>query len=100
MQSLINFKYMEIHMQLIMILKIVTTYLPLIIQLIKTVEQQFPDAGIGQVKLDTIRGMLEAAFDQADDFTNKFEDIWPVLEKTIGKVVAFMNTTGQFKKSA
>lgn len=84
-------------MQVAAILKIIITYLPLIIQLIKTVEAQFPDAGLGKVKLDTVRGMLEATFDQAQDFNDKFDDIWPVLEKTIDKVVSFMNVTGMFK---
>lgn len=84
-------------MQVAAILKIIITYLPLIIQLIKTVEAQFPDAGLGKVKLDAVRGMLEATFDQAQDFNDKFDDIWPVLEKTIDKVVSFMNVTGMFK---
>lgn len=84
-------------MQLAAILKIIITYLPLIIQLVKTVETQFPDAGLGKVKLDAVRGMLEATFEQAQDFNDKFDDIWPVLEKTIGKVVTFLNVTGIFK---
>lgn len=85
-------------MQLIMILKAIVTYLPLIIQLIKVVEEQFPEAGLGSMKLDAVRGMLETSFTEAQDFTDKFDDIWPVLEKTIGKVVAFMNATGAFGK--
>lgn len=86
-------------MQLAVILKLIITYLPLIIQLIKTVEAQYPEAGLGKMKLDAVRGMLEAAFDQAQDFNDKFDEIWPVLEKTITKVVSFMNATGFFKSS-
>lgn len=84
-------------MQLVAILKIIITYLPMIIELIKTVEKEFPEAGLGKMKLDTVRTMLETAFDAAADFNDKFDDIWPVLEKTIGKVVSFMNVTGMFK---
>ena len=84
-------------MQLLAILKLIITYLPMIIELIKVVEKQFPEANLGKMKLEAVRGMLETAFDQADDFTDKFDDVWPVLEKTIGKVVAFLNATGGFK---
>lgn len=87
-------------MQLAVILKLIITYLPLIIELIKTVEKQFPEAGLGKVKLDTVRAMLEAAFTAAGDFNDKFDDIWPVLEKTITKIVSFMNITGLFKSTS
>lgn len=86
-------------MQLVAILKLIITYLPLIIELIKTIEKQFPEAGLGKFKLETIRGMLEASFDAAGDFNDKFDDVWPVLEKTITKVVSFMNAAGLFKKA-
>lgn len=65
--------------------------LPSIISAIKAIEEAIPGTGKGEAKLALVRGILEAANDQAAAF-------WPLLEKAIGLTVATFNATGVFRK--
>lgn len=65
---------------------------PLIVSVIKSLEEIFPVPGAGKEKLEIIKTMLESTY-------GDIKDIWPVLEKLIAKVVAAANALGIFKKS-
>jgi len=71
---------------LLMVLQIV----PLLIEVIRSVDRLIPVGGYGKEKLALVKAMLETAF-------NGITDIWPILEVIIAKVVAIANVTGAFK---
>lgn len=73
-------------------LKLVVGLLPLLTQLVKSVEQAIPETGKGQAKLAMVREILEAA-----DAT--LSASWPLIETLIAALVKGLNATGAFKSS-
>lgn len=71
-------------------LKMILRLLPVLIEVIKTVEQALPEPGQGAVKLEVVKQIL-TAFDEG------VAAIWPAVNKTISAIVAAMNLTGAFK---
>jgi hypothetical protein len=45
-----------------------------------------------------VRGLLEAAYSVATDTETSFNELWPVVQKTIGSIVTALNSTVAFKK--
>jgi len=74
-------------------LLLIAQLLPLVIQVMKSVEAAIPDAGKGTEKLKMVREILELADDS-------IAAIWPLLEKVIGILVSGFNATGIFAKKA
>lgn len=72
-------------------IKLVLSILPLIIDLTKKLEQQFPESGLGKMKLSLV---IEAIKNTLGDS----KDIIPVIEKVTSAVVSVFNTFGIFKK--
>lgn len=72
--------------------------IPVLIGCIKAVEEAIPGSGKGEQKLAMIREALESAYEAADDATEGFESIWPILSKWVAKQVARFNELGVFKK--
>jgi hypothetical protein len=72
--------------------------IPVLIGCLKAVEDAIPGTGKGEQKLAMIREALEAAYDAADDATEGFDSIWPVMAKWIAKQVARFNEIGIFRK--
>ena len=60
--------------------------LPIIIQVMKAVEEAIPGQGQGEAKLAAVRGMLETVFEKTNDF-------WPEITKIIGVLVNLFNQT-------
>ena len=85
-------------LKVIAIAKALMALLPIMIELVKVVEAQFPQAGQGAAKLAMVRQMLEAAVTAGSDIGVSFDDIWPKLQGVVGSIVAVFNTTGAFKK--
>lgn len=85
-------------MQWLTIIKIVLQLLPLIIESIKALEEAIPQSGQGASKLAIIRTTIESAYALTNQYSVKFDELWPALQNVIGTVVATMNTTGIFKK--
>lgn len=81
------------------ILKVVAALIPLIKQLIRDVEELIPESGRGAEKLTIVRELLEAAFDALEDVPVVFSEVWPFLERLIGKFVDLLNRIGEFRKS-
>lgn len=72
-------------------IKLVLSILPLIIDLTKKLEQQFPESGLGKMKLSLV---IEAIKNILGDS----KDVIPVIEKVTSAVVSVFNTFGIFKK--
>lgn len=73
------------------VLLLVIQIVPALIQLIKSIEDILPNAGLGTDKLEAVRKIIEATYEGA-------AEIWPTIEKVIGVLVALFNKTGLFKK--
>lgn len=85
-------------MQYLIYVRVILSLLPALIEAIKAIEAAFPASGQGPLKLELVRSIVEQAYNAGTGALAKFEDIWPVLQKTIASLVAFMNSTGIFKK--
>lgn len=85
-------KYLEI-------LKLVLSLVPMLIEIIKAIEEAIPGQGKGEAKLAAVRAMLEAAYGVASGSVGTFESIWPAIAGTVGALVNLFNTTGIFRKS-
>lgn len=85
-------------MQYLTIIKLVLSLFPLVIDAVKAIEAAYPATGQGTSKLELIRTVIQQAYDTGTGAVAKFDDVWPVLQKTVGAVVSFFNTVGAFKK--
>lgn len=65
--------------------------IPSIIDIIKKVEELYPESGAGAAKLQLVKEMLEAAYDNVTE-------AWPQIEKIVAVIVEFANRFGIFKK--
>lgn len=70
---------------------LVIQMIPSIIDIIKKVEELYPETGAGQEKLQLVKDMLQAAYDGVSD-------AWPQIEKIVAFIVDFANRFGIFKK--
>lgn len=66
--------------------------IPSIIDIIRKVEELYPESGAGKDKLALVKSMLQSAYDGVSD-------AWPQIEKVIAVVVDFANRFGIFKKA-
>lgn len=86
-------------MQLITILKLIISLLPLLIDAIKAIEAAMPGTGKGATKLAAVQSIVESAYKASSDALPPFEDIVPVLQKTVESIIAGFNVTGVFAKT-
>ena len=70
---------------------LIAKLIPVIIELIKAIEDAIPGQGKGEAKLAAVRGILEATVEG-------FSNLWPSLEKIIPVLVSTFNAVGSFKK--
>ena len=66
--------------------------IPSIIDIIRKVEEMYPEPGAGKDKLALVKSMLQSAYDGVTD-------AWPQIEKIVGVIVEFANRFGIFKKA-
>lgn len=74
--------------------RLIISLLPLLIQVIKAVEEAIPGQGKGEAKLAAVRSMLEAASEAAGNTVDEFERLWPAIQRTIGALVDAFNKAG------
>jgi hypothetical protein len=74
----------------------VVKVLPSILQ---TVEAAIPGQGQGELKLELVRQMLEAAIAAAGIAVDVFKEVWPKIKELIDAIVALFNEVGVFHKS-
>lgn len=73
--------------KILLIMKLI----PVLIELIKAVEQVIPGEGKGEQKLVMVRELLEATDKQ-------IATAWPAIAQVIAVLVKTFNTTGEFNK--
>jgi hypothetical protein len=72
--------------------------LPLAINLIKSIEEQWPDAGQGAHKLELLKAAIEAIMPQLEIALETLETLWPAVVAFATKAVALFNKSGVFRK--
>lgn len=72
-------------------IEIIIKLIPLIIKLIKVIEEELPDSGKGGEKLQYVKDVITIGYPAA-------QEIWGSLEKIVNTSVALFNATGIFKK--
>ncbi len=75
-------------------IEFIVRVIPLIIDLVKHIEEIVPEGGKGKEKLEFVRESLESADDIADEVKSR----WPLIKRLVGAVVTFMNKIGGFSK--
>jgi hypothetical protein len=85
--------------QFINLVKLLVSLLPVLITAVKEVEAIFPEKGQGQVKLEMVRGLLQAAYSHVTSSLAGFDDLWPSLQKLIGQAVSIFNSVGVFSST-
>ena len=72
-------------------LMLVIKLIPVIIELLKTIEAAIPEQGQGAAKLAAVRQILELT-------DSSIKEAWPMVQGVIEVLVKTFNTTGVFKK--
>ncbi len=85
-------------MSFLTILQIVLALLPLIIEAIVAVEKLIPEKGSGETKLAIVKAVFESAQEAEGVEPEAAQEVWPVAESLIGRVVGIFNAVGIFKK--
>lgn len=85
-------------MQVLQILKLILSLLPLILDTVRAIEAALPEGGNGSAKLALVREAISAGYSVASDAVTSFEQAWPAIEKVVGAAVTLFNTAGAFKK--
>ena len=70
---------------------LVIKLIPVIIELLKTIEAAIPEQGQGAAKLQAVRQILELT-------DSSIKEAWPMVQGVIEVLVKTFNTTGVFKK--
>jgi len=73
-------------------LKLIVQILPILIDLIRSIETVLPETGIGKQKLQFVRELIQSV-------APELLDNWPTIEKVVATVVSLFNQLGFFKKS-
>lgn len=76
------------------ILKLVLAVVPVIISLIKTLESEWPQAGLGKEKLAVVRQIFESAYKAVEESMPSIEKVWVVVQGVIDSMVSLFNKAG------
>jgi hypothetical protein len=72
-------------------IRLILALLPSIIEVVKELEKQFPETGLGKMKFELVRDVLQGAYEVSNEYL-------PIVEKMINIVVDVFNKFGVFKK--
>jgi len=72
-------------------IKIILNLLPSIIQVVKELEKEFPESGLGSMKFELIKTTLQSVNEISNDYL-------PIIEKMTNAVVGVFNKFGVFNK--
>jgi hypothetical protein len=75
--------------------------LPLVLSVVKAVEEAIPLPGQGQKKLDLVLAVIKSAYDASTDLAKEFsfEKLVSLVVPMINQIVALNNSLGLFQKS-
>ena len=75
---------------------------PLVVELVRTIEQIVPLKGVGAQKIELLRGILEDAYQAMTSEDRKAFSLERLLLAAVSianRLVAFLNATGVFQKT-
>jgi phage-related protein len=84
-------KYVEI-------LRALAALLPVVLQLVRQLEEAIPTTGAGAAKLAQIKAILQQVFGTLSGLTVTFEQVWPSVQALVSGVVGAFNALGVFRK--
>ena len=85
-------------LKIIAVMRIIAAMFPLVVEFIRQIEAAFPEKEQGSMKREMLRELLQAAYVAAADGKISFDEVWPLLDKTIAIIVDKFNIAGVFKK--
>lgn len=85
-------------MRAILIIRVIASLIPVLVETIKAVEEAIPGTGKGEQKLAMVRQLIEAAYAIGGNMSVKFDELWPLLNNLIATAVAGFNKAGDFAK--
>lgn len=77
---------------------LVITWLPVLIQLMKQLEEAIPGQGTGEQKLAAVRGLLESLYGLSGKTDVPFAEIWPSIASAASTLATAFNATGTFSR--
>ena len=85
-------------LQFIEIFKLIVSLLPIIIELVQTIENSIPGSSNGKVKLEAVKNIISSTYQVTSNATVTFEQLWPSIQTVIGSIVTAFNATKVFSK--
>jgi len=76
----------------------VVLWTPVLIQVMKAIEEAIPGQGKGEQKIAAVRGILEVIATATNSAT--FATLWPMLEGAAKVLVTAFNATGIFSRGS
>lgn len=84
-------------MNFLQLMYTLTKLIPVLIEIIKSIEDAIPGQGQGEKKLMMVRVLLEQAWAMSDDFSGSFEKLWPGIKAIVATIVSIFNSDGTFE---
>lgn len=81
-------------MKFLAVAKALLELIPILTAMIRAIEEAVPGQGAGEAKLAAVRTMLEGAYKTGSDLSVTFDQLWSVMQPTIGALVMAFNATG------
>lgn len=79
---------------------ILRTLAPALAELVRTIEELFPEPGAGPRKLDLLKGLLVSLAQGSADVEAELQQNMPLIEKTVTWLVGAYNLLGKFRTGA
>lgn len=70
------------------ILKTLASLLPILLQIVTSLETALPETGNGSKKLSALKTIVQSAYSVSTDTSVAFEKIWPAIEVAVSGLVA------------
>lgn len=80
--------------KLFAILTLINQIFPVLIGIIRQVEEAIPGSGAGEQKLAMVRGILETAWGTTSQAEVGIKEAWPVIQALVAGAVSALNVTG------
>jgi len=72
---------------------LVANLLPVIIDIVKTLENAVSRSGVGNEKLSSLRAILEVIYSISPG-SQTFDEVWPIINKVVNTIVTLFNNIG------
>ena len=85
--------------QMVQVATTVVSLIPVVVQLVNSVETAMPPGTPGAAKLEAVKTTLNAIYAAEPQVSATFDQVWPPISALITAMVAAYNAAGLFKKA-